>query len=37
MIDGHTRGKYLDDRSYDPFWSGRRRWTRRFICIRPIP
>jgi 2,3-dihydroxybenzoate decarboxylase len=20
MIDGHTRGKYLDDRSYDPFW-----------------
>ncbi|MSO67156.1 MAG: amidohydrolase [Pseudolabrys sp.] len=20
MIDGHTNGKYLDDRSYDPFW-----------------
>src|SRR3972149_10894375 len=20
MIDGHTHGKYLDDRSYDPFW-----------------
>jgi 2,3-dihydroxybenzoate decarboxylase len=20
MIDGHTKGKYLDDRSYDPFW-----------------
>ncbi len=20
MINGHTNGKYLDDRSYDPFW-----------------
>src|ERR1700680_3097972 len=20
MINGHTHGKYLDDRSYDPFW-----------------
>jgi 2,3-dihydroxybenzoate decarboxylase len=20
MVDGHTNGKYLDDRSYDPFW-----------------
>jgi len=20
MIDGHTNGKYLDDRMYDPFW-----------------
>jgi 2,3-dihydroxybenzoate decarboxylase len=20
MINGHTQGKYLDDRSYDPFW-----------------
>jgi predicted TIM-barrel fold metal-dependent hydrolase len=35
LINGHTRGRYLDDKSFRCFLSEQKRWTCQYIYTRP--
>ena len=37
MINGHTNGRYLDDRALDPFWERAQALDALTICTRPTP